>query len=196
MQDREELEAVLGRCRSGDPLAWEYLVRSFQGRIYGLSLHYVQNREEARDVAQEVFVRVFRRLHDCPSADQFPPWILTITRNACIDWLRRRKARPQSFDSRPEEFGRLAETRDSPEESASRNQLRRRVHRSLQKLTALSREIILLKEIQELSLQEIAVMLKIPLGTVKSRSHRARLELAEALLSLSSETAPEEESVR
>lgn len=183
--DREsmELEELLQRCRKGEDLAWESLVRLYQGRIFGLCLHYVDNADDARDVAQNVFVKVYRNLRRCPGAEHFLPWILTICRNACLDHLRRRRARPTTTDLANVRFVQGRER--NPEEQALADSRKGLLYRALARLTRMNREIVLLKEIQGLSLEEIARLLKIPLGTAKSRSHRARLELADHLLQLS-----------
>ena len=99
-----DLAGLLERCRRGDELAWELLVRQFQGRIYGVAYHYVGNSEDARDLAQEIFVRIYQKLGQLPDADAFLPWSIRITRNACIDHLRRRKARPPAHDVPAEEM--------------------------------------------------------------------------------------------
>ncbi len=179
---RMDLEELLERCRRGENLAWENLVRLYQGRIFGLCLHYVGNPDDARDVAQEVFVKVYRKLRSCPGAEHFLPWLLTICRNACLDHLRRRKARPQTTELETVRFVRGQER--NPEEQALADSRKNLLYRALQRLTWMNREIVLLKEIQGLSLEEISTVLRIPLGTAKSRSHRARLELAEQLLNM------------
>jgi len=180
-----DLETVLQHCRMGDALAWEKLVRSYQGRVFGLALHYVQRPEEARDIAQDVFIKIYNHIHLCPPAPQFPPWILTITRNTALDHLRRLAARPASDGI---DLAKCLESPvGAPDRTLEAKDRRGLLYRALRKVTALSREMILLKDIQGLSLDEIAAMLKLPLGTVKSRSHRARLELSQELISLKTE---------
>lgn len=178
------LEGLLECCRRGDELAWESMVRQFQGRVYGLAYHYLGNSEDARDLAQEVFVRIYQKITQLPDAGGFLPWIVRITRNACIDQMRRKKVRPPVRDIEAEDMVDLPAVGKNPEEQYSENSRRRLVYRALRELTGLNREIILLKEIQELSFEEIASMLKVPLGTVKSRSNRARIELARKLTEL------------
>lgn len=181
--DDPRLESVLEGCRRGDPLAWELLVRRYQNRVYGLARTYVADPEEARDLAQEVFLRIYRKLAACPPAHEFLPWILAVTRNACIDHLRRRRSRPVGAGESPAAVvGVLPHPGPGPEEACERSLLKDRIRRALGRLTALNREILILKEIQGLTLEEISRLLKVPLGTLKSRSHRARLELAEVLL--------------
>lgn len=178
-----ELPELLRRCRAGDNLAWESLVRQYQGRVFGLALHYVFNPDDARDVAQEVFVKIYRNLRRCPDEGHFLPWLLTVARNASLDHLRRRKARPESLDVA--DLQSLSDDSFDPETQLVMKSKRGLFYRALTRLSELSREMILLKEIQGLSLEEVSSMLNVPLGTVKSRSHRARLELAESYLAVS-----------
>jgi RNA polymerase sigma-70 factor (ECF subfamily) len=182
-----DLATLLERCRGGDELAWEALVRQHQSRVYGVALHYLGNAEDARDVAQEIFVRIYKKLDSCSEASRFLPWMLRIARNACIDHIRRRHARPPRRDIPAEEMHDLASSAPGPEEHWREDSRKRLLHLAIQKLSDLNREIILLKEIQGLSLEEIASMLNVPVGTVKSRSNRARLELARKVLALSGE---------
>lgn len=173
-----DLTSLLPLVRLGDPLAWEAFVRAFQGRVYGLAYHYTGQAEDARDLAQEVFVRIYQHLHLLPDEAGCVSWILRITRNACIDHLRRRKARPPLWDLPADELFDLRASDPGPLEQQVAASRKAAVLRALQELTDLNREILLLKEIQGLSLEAIARMLDVPVGTVKSRSHRARLELA------------------
>jgi RNA polymerase sigma-70 factor, ECF subfamily len=176
-----ELSILLERCRDGDELAWEALVRQFQSRVYGVAYHYAGSAEDARDLAQETFIRVYQNLAVCPEAPGFLPWIIRITRNACIDHLRRKRARPPAQDIAADELPTLRDPARDPGQLYADNSRKRLVHRALQQLSELNREIILLKDIQGLTLEEIASMLHLPVGTVKSRSNRARIELAREL---------------
>jgi RNA polymerase sigma-70 factor (ECF subfamily) len=148
-----------------------------------VAFQYLHNREEAADLAQEVFIKVYRKL-DGFDGGAFLPWLLRLTRNSAIDRLRRIKARPPAEDLPVEDAHDLASSGEDPETRTGREERARLVHRALAGMDRKSREIILLKEIQGLELKEIADMLGTPVGTVKSRSHRARIELARAVLSL------------
>ncbi len=175
MDDRTLYE----RCRDGDELAWEALVVRFQARVCSVAFGYTGSEEEALDVAQEVFVRIWRRLDSCRDPDRLAAWVLSIARNACLDHLRRRKARPPAQDVPAEELGGLADPRaDAADRQLVRDEQRDILEQALQELTPINREAILLKDIQELSLEDMAEMLDLPLGTVKSRCSRARVELA------------------
>ena len=176
---------LVERCRGGDDLAWEQLVRRCQGRVYGLAWHYLGNVEDARDVTQEAFVRVYRQL-DAFEGGRFMAWLLRITRNLCLDQLRRRKARPPAEDLRADEdeAAAAASTAPDPEQVWLTDVRKRTLHAALARLSGASREMILLKEIQGLRLQEIAGLLGLPIGTVKSRSSRARVELARQVVAV------------
>ena len=183
-----DLEILLTRCRRGDALSREALVRRYQARIYGFALHYLRDQEEARDTAQEIFIKMYRHLNDFRDEQAFLPWLLRLARNCCIDRIRSRKVRPQDLTAANPGVER-ASLDASPEQTLLEDARRALLYRALATLTATSREIVLLKDIQELRLAEISTRLGLPLGTVKSRSNRARSELARAVLSL--ETATE-----
>ena len=185
-----EPEELLEHVRRGDELAWEAFVRQYQARVFGLAYHYVGNRDDARDLAQEVFIRVYKHLDRLPQDGAMVPWLMSIARNACLDHLRRRKARPFLWDVPVEALFSLASGGRNPEEEHVHAVRRTAVHRALRELSELNREIIVLKELQGLPLEEIARMLEVPLGTVKSRSHRARLELAQRLTALGAGAQP------
>ncbi len=179
-----DLASILARCAAGDALAWEAVVRQFQSRIYSISYHYVGNAEDARDLTQDIFIRIYRNIASCLDAEMFLPWVIRIARNACVDHLRRRNARPHGREvALDDAVGLHAEGKRPDEEyaAASRKNL---IHRALAELSLLNREIIILKEIQGLQLNEIADMLHVPLGTIKSRSNRARIELARKVVSM------------
>jgi RNA polymerase sigma-70 factor (ECF subfamily) len=176
-----ELDTLLARCRQGDDLAWEALVRRYQGRVYAIAYHYMRDREEARDAAQEVFIKIYRGLGSMREGDRFLPWMLRLARNCCIDRLRRLKVRTPPAEVPVEEAPQIVAADPSPEDSSLEQARHGLLYRALAGLGEKSREMILLREIQELKLEEIAGMLQLPLGTVKSRSHRARLELAKAV---------------
>ena len=178
-----DLENLLVRCRQGDGLAWEVLVRHFQARVYGIARYYLSDREDARDVAQESFVRIYSKLERFDPGSNFTAWVLRISRNCAIDRLRQMRARPQIDASQGDEYiaGVPAPRLGLDTAAGEQHQL---VYRALELMSAANREMILLKEIHGLKQQEIAEMLSLPLGTVKARTNRARHELARRILEL------------
>ena len=175
---------LLRRCQDGDELAWEVLVRQHQGRICSIAYGYVGDQDEARDLAQDIFVRLYQNLDSCTDPDRFQYWLTRIARNACIDHLRRRKVRPPHQDIPAEDLSGLSDGRPTPEDDWVKSSRKKMVYRAMQMLSEINREIILLKDIQDLPLEEIAKLLELPLGTVKSRSSRARVELAQVITEL------------
>jgi RNA polymerase sigma-70 factor (ECF subfamily) len=173
-----DVATLVERCRQGDGLAWEALVRRFQSRVYAVSYHYMREADEARDVAQDIFVRVYERLDSYDGQSNFLAWLLRVSRNACIDRLRRRAARPPATDLTPDDGVELVAGEPDPEEEAGRSARKALLYRALNGMSDKNREIILLKEIHGLKIEEISEMLGLPVGTVKSRSSRARIELA------------------
>ena len=176
-----ELAKLLESCRKGDELAWEMLIRQNQGRVFSIALSYTGDPEEARDLAQDIFVRVYRRLDSCREAERFIPWLIRIARNASVDHLRRRNARPPARDIPVEDAFFLVSNDPGPAEDLEKKSRRDLVVKAMQNITEINREVIVLKEMQGLALEEIAGMLGVPVGTIKSRSSRARIELARAV---------------
>ncbi len=162
-------------------------MRQFQSRVYGISFHYLGNAEDARDVAQEIFLRIFQNLDSCANSQMFLPWLIRVSRNACIDSLRKKKARSGGRDVAIECLANLPDGGATPEQQWVDNSRKRLIYRAIRELTDLNQEIILLKEIQGLHLEEIASILEVPLGTIKSRSNRARIELARKVIALTGE---------
>ena len=181
-----DLAALLDRCQHGDELAWEAFVRQFQRRVYSIASGYASDPDEAGDMAQDIFLRLFETRARWVPADAFASWLVRVARNVCLDRLRRKKARPPAEDVQADEMLDLASPTATPETELETSRVRQLVWRAMRSLGGISREMILLKEIQGSSLQQIAAMLNVPIGTVKSRSNRARLELAEQVLALKS----------
>ncbi len=159
-------------------------MRRYQGRVFAVTLRYLRDREEARDTAQDVFVALYRNLDGVRDDQAFLAWLLRLTRNRCLDRLRRLEARRWDRAVPVEEACELPDPGPDPEDAGVRSGRRDLLRRALARLSAASRELIVLKEIRELKLSEIAERLGLPVGTVKSRSHRARQELSEALRSI------------
>jgi RNA polymerase sigma-70 factor (ECF subfamily) len=178
-----DLDALLCRCRRGDALAWEELVRRFEARIYGFALYYMHDREDAKDVAQEIFFKMYQGLDGMREARTYLPWMLRLARNCCIDRIRSRNARSREREAAPGAPEQASEAA-SPEQSLLEDARRALLYRALATLTGANREILLLKDIEQLPLSDISTRLGLPLGTVKSRTNRARSELAKAVRSL------------
>ena len=137
-----DVAALVERCRQGDDLAWEQLVRGYQGRVYALAYHYLGGVEQARDLTQEVFVRIYQQLGTY-KGDGFMAWLLRITRNLCIDQIRRRRARPPAEDLLAEDNEwAMPDTAPDPEQSWLRDGRKRLVYDALRRLNGPNREML------------------------------------------------------
>ena len=186
MTREEELEIIL-RVRAGDTDAFEALVLEHQNKVYSLALRMVGNEEDARDMAQEAFIRAFNSLASFRGESKFSVWLYRLTSNICIDCLRGRATRRTvslSWEDEDGEEGELEipDERFSPEARLERTELRESVRRGLDSLSPEYREILLLREINGLSYDEISRALNLEEGTVKSRIFRARKKLSEFLI--------------
>ncbi len=186
MTREEELrtvESVLG----GDVNAFETLVLSYEKNVYNLALRMVKNPEDASDMAQEAFIRAYNSLASFRGESKFYVWLYRIVSNVCLDFLRSRSRHPTVSLSVENDEGEETEL-DIPDESQSPEALLERrltrdsVRRGLDALSEEYRQILLLREIQGLSYDEIAETLSMELGTVKSRIFRARKKLCDFLL--------------
>lgn len=175
--DQPELSVLLARCRAGDELAWEAFVQRFQGRVYALAYSYTGEREDARDLAQEIFIRLYTSRSKWADGDEFMPWLIHVARNRSVDFLRRRKVRRPAGSVQEDAGFQIPDRSPTPEDDAVATSQRSLLHAALRTLSALSREILILRDVHGLSVQHVAGMLNVPVGTVKSRASRARLEL-------------------
>ena len=187
--DATELAALVDPCRSGDPQAWEAFVRHFQGRMFALAYSYAGDREDARDLAQDIFIRLYETRDQWVSGDEFLPWLFRVARNRSIDYLRRRKVRTPALTVPDDALADLPDHAPTPEAHAVAQAVasdrRSLLHAAMRGLSAINREIVVLRDVHGLSVQHVASVLGIPVGTVKSRASRARVELTEKVLALS-----------
>ncbi len=175
-------DALVARCRQGDPEAFAGLVARHEGMVYGLAARLLSDPEEARDVAQEVFLQVFRALDRFEGRSRIKTWIYRIAVNQCRNrrrfWRRRVLAHARPIESMTaQEEARASSERsqsDDPFAGVARRERAARVHAALGRLSFDHRAILLLREKDGLSGEEIAAALGIAEGTVKSRLARAR----------------------
>jgi RNA polymerase sigma-70 factor (ECF subfamily) len=176
---------LVARCRSGDRQAWDTIVRHRHARIYGLAYRFTGRADEAEDLTQEVFLKVYRTLHLYRSeSGGLETWIVRVARNHFIDHYRKYKVEKTRTTPLEDHFDLAASptTRiETPAEALDRKEAGDLVHRLLQKLPEDQREAVVLRDLEELTYEEIADLLKLPIGTVKSRINRGRIELARLL---------------
>jgi RNA polymerase sigma-70 factor (ECF subfamily) len=175
---------LVGRCRRGDEAAWGELVRRHTRRVFGIAYRFVGRVDEAEDLTQDIFVKVFQSLDRYRESDgAFSTWVGTVARNHAIDNYRRRREEKSRRIEDPAVLDTVADGEDSPLRSLERADQARLVHRGLRSLPADLREPLVLCDLKGISYEDAAAALGIPLGTVKSRINRGRLELARRLLS-------------
>lgn len=173
---------LLPRCRTGDEDAWRELVSLHTRRVFGLAYRFTGRVDEAEDLTQEVFIKVYRTLDRYREADgPFPGWLMTVARNHAIDHYRRRKQEMLRRAEDPRILESAPSREEHPLKGIERQERARLVHRGLRALPPDLRLPLILCDLQGLPYDEIASTLQVPLGTVKSRINRARLELAKRL---------------
>jgi len=177
--------SVISRCLSGDETAWEELVRLYTRQIYGLCFRFTGSGSEAQDLTQEVFLRVFRTLRTFRAAEgSFATWLTRVTRNLLIDHYRRSR-QDRATDSIEEQLPMLEECGPAasmrPDHAVAGREASEILQRTLGRLSPDLREAVILRDLQEMEYREIAEVLQIPEGTVKSRINRGRAELARLL---------------
>ncbi len=170
---------LVRRCLGRDEEAFRLLVRRHQKNVYWLVWRIVQNTEDARDITQETFVKVFRSLDRFDPSRRFPYWISRIATNTALDFLRSRK-RMESLDAEPEEGRKplvLVDPKPTPDEDSEQERSLQRLEGLVNRLSPQTRAVIHLRHVQQLSYDEIAEILNVPLGTVRSRLHRGQNQL-------------------
>ncbi len=191
VDDTQILVALVRRCVAGDAEAWEEIVRQYNRRIYNVCYRFTGSADTAEDLAQEVFIKMYRTLSTySPEKGAFSTWIMTMTRNLLVDHFRKSKQDrvTDSLDAGVTEEedsitlgDRIQDGKPSADDRIERRETQQMVQKAIQKLSPELREAVILRDLQDMDYKEIAVALKVPEGTVKSRINRGRMELARLL---------------
>jgi RNA polymerase sigma factor (sigma-70 family) len=191
LEDAQVVALLVRRCVAGDVVAWEEIVHLYHRRIYNICYRFAGSGDDAQDLTQEVFIKMYRTLNTYNvEKGAFMTWVTTVTRNLLVDHFRRSKQDrvTDSLDSPVSEHEdamplseRIEDKSPSPDASAQSRETREKVHLALQKLSPELREAVILRDLQDMNYREIAGVLKVPEGTVKSRINRGRAELARLL---------------
>jgi RNA polymerase sigma-70 factor (ECF subfamily) len=191
LEDAQVVAMLVRRCIAGDAVAWEEIVRRYNRRIYNICYRFAGSGDDAQDLTQEVFIKMYRTLSSYDvERGAFMTWVTTITRNLLVDHFRKSKQDrvTDSLDGAPSEHEdamplseQIPDKAAPPDARVQSREARESVHRALQKLSPELREAVILRDLQDMDYKEVAAVLKVPEGTVKSRINRGRAELARLL---------------
>jgi len=175
----DAIEALIQRCLQGDQAAWEQIVRQYRRKVFNTAYKFVGRHEQAEDLTQDIFLKIFKSLDTFDSRANFQTWLISVSRNLCIDHYRRVRKERETIDHQVD-ANELAPLSHEPSPMAG---LERRdrvslLRHAMAKLPETLRTAVLMRDIQEMTYQEIADALRLPEGTVKSRINRGRTELA------------------
>jgi RNA polymerase sigma-70 factor, ECF subfamily len=187
----QQTGVLVRRCLAGDAGAWEDIVHAYNRRIYNLCYRFTNSADNAEDLTQEVFIKVYRTLasYDVEKG-AFTTWLTTLTRNLLVDHFRRSRMDRLTesidvglteVDDSPSLSERLPDRRPSPADRLASQETQKMVQRALARISPDLREAVILRDLQDMDYKEISKVLHVPEGTVKSRINRGRTELARLL---------------
>jgi RNA polymerase sigma-70 factor (ECF subfamily) len=184
----DALEALIQRCLKGDQAAWEAIVRQHWRKVFNVAYKFVGRHDEAEDLTQDIFLKIFKSLDTFDRRANFQTWLISVSRNLCIDHYRSVRKERETID-RDVDTNELAPAAPEAGPIAALEQRDRvmLLREAMASLPETLRKAVLMRDIQELSYQEIADRLKLPEGTVKSRINRGRTELARQIRKLRGE---------
>jgi RNA polymerase sigma-70 factor (ECF subfamily) len=191
LEDAQIVNGLVRRCVAGDSVAWEEIVQRYHRRIFNICYRFAGTSDDAQDLTQEVFIKMYRTLNSYDvERGAFMTWLTTMTRNLLVDHFRKTKQDrvTDSIDSAPSEHehamplsDRIEDQAAPPDALVQSREAKEAVHQALQKLSPELREAVILRDLQDMDYRDIAAVLKVPEGTVKSRINRGRAELARLL---------------
>ena len=181
----QEIDPLIERCLKGDQRAWDEIVRLYWRKVFNVAYKFVGRQDEAEDLTQDIFLKLFKSLKTFDRRANFSTWLISVSRNLCIDHYRsmRREHDVVTHDVDVVSLARPSAL-DSPHVALERRDRVALLRAALDKLAPSLRTAVMLRDIQELSYQEIAEKLGVPEGTVKSRINRGRAELARQIARL------------
>ena len=183
-----ELDDLIARCLAGDQDAWAEIMRLHWRKVFNLAYKFVGRHDEAEDLTQEIFLKIFKALHTFDRRANFQTWLISISRNLCIDHYRSRRRERETVVRDVDASQLMPTSRErSPLAVLEELDARALVRAALQELPVTLRDAVVLRDLQDFSYLEIADRLGVPEGTVKSRINRGRLELARQVRRLQAE---------
>ena len=186
--ETDDIDALIRRCLAGDQLAWEAIVRQYRRKVFNVAYKFVGKHDEAEDLTQDIFLKIFKSLETFDRRANFQTWLISVSRNLCIDHYRSVRKERETID-RDVDTAELSAAAPGPSQIAALEQRDRveLLREALASLPKTLRTAVLMRDLQELSYHEIARELRLPEGTVKSRINRGRSELARQIRKLRGE---------
>jgi RNA polymerase sigma-70 factor (ECF subfamily) len=172
---------IVRRCRRGDDDAWQLLMSRYRQRVFYLAYQFVGDFAEAEDLSQDIFLKLYGSLHRFDESQSFKAWMTAVGRNYLIDHYRRHRKHRRLLDSGDDALRAIPDKRESPVGDAERHERSEILRKGLASLPEVLRKAVILRDVQDMSYEEIATKLGVPVGTVKSRINRGRAELATSL---------------
>jgi RNA polymerase sigma-70 factor (ECF subfamily) len=181
----EAIETLIQRCLAGDQAAWDLIVKQYWRKVFNVAYKFVGKHDEAEDLTQDIFLKIFRSLDTFDRRANFQTWLISVSRNLCIDHYRSVRKERETID-RDVDANELAPAsrEDGPIAALEHRDRVALLRQALAALPETLRTAVLMRDIQEMSYQEIAEKLRLPEGTVKSRINRGRTELARQIKKL------------
>jgi len=186
--ETDDIDALIRRCLGGDQLAWEAIVRQYRRKVFNVAYKFVGKHDEAEDLTQDIFLKIFKSLETFDRRANFQTWLISVSRNLCIDHYRSVRKERETID-RDVDTAELSAAAPGQSQIAALEQRDRveLLREALASLPKTLRTAVLMRDLQELSYHEIARELRLPEGTVKSRINRGRSELARQIKKLRGE---------
>jgi len=174
---------TIKKLKAGNTEAWNMMIDRYSKKVYNMALNFVGNKDDASDITQDIFLKIYTNIDKFQEDKNFNSWILKLSKNYCIDYWRKNKSYNQKVKLDESLYDEAIHNEaDTPEDSLIKNNDIMYLRQKLQLLPPDLRSLIIMRDIQNYSYQEIAEHLDIPLGTTKSRINRARLKLAKIVL--------------
>ena len=182
------IDQLIERCLAGDQQAWEAIVQQHRRRVFNVAYKFVGKHDEAEDLTQDIFLKIFKSLDTFDRRANFQTWLISISRNLCIDHYRSVRKERETMAREVDAADLMPVSRErGPHGELEQIDLRHLIREALRSLPPALKQAVMLRDLQEFSYQEIADQLGLPEGTVKSRINRGRTELARQIRRLRDE---------
>jgi RNA polymerase sigma-70 factor, ECF subfamily len=177
-----DINELVRRIKAGDQEAWTMIVNRYSKTVYNMALNFAGNSDDAADITQDIFLKVYNNIGKFDGENTFTAWLLRLSKNYCIDYWRKHKHHRQNVELDDNIKSEHSDLADTPEDSLIRKSEISYLRKKLLLLPPDLRSLVIMRDIQDFSYQEIAEHLDLPMGTIKSRINRARTKLAKIIL--------------